>query len=115
MGTIVVFKQELGTYPWTMHILNSWLRKKRRDSSAYSKCSAEIQSGLESRSRAAFEEVVSTKQKNTWAFQDPDSSPCSLCCVPLALQTHWQSLIFPWNRCFGKISMGKQPNERISW
>ena len=30
MGTIVVFKQELGIYPWTIHMLNSSLRKKRR-------------------------------------------------------------------------------------
>jgi len=36
MGTIVVFKQKLGVYPWTIHMLNSSLRKKRRDSSAYS-------------------------------------------------------------------------------
>jgi len=34
-----------GVYPWTIHIWNSSLRKKRRDSPAYSKCSAEIQSG----------------------------------------------------------------------
>ena len=45
MGTIVVFKQDLGTYPWTIHILNSALRKKLRDSPTHSKCSAEIQSG----------------------------------------------------------------------
>ena len=25
-------------------------------------------------------------QKNTWAFQDPDSSLCSLCCVPKSLR-----------------------------
>jgi len=45
MEITVVFKQELGIYPWTMHMLNSSLRKKHRDSSAYSRCSAEIQSG----------------------------------------------------------------------
>ena len=44
METIVVFKQELGTYPWTMHISNSSLRKKRGDSCAYNKCSKDIQS-----------------------------------------------------------------------
>jgi len=25
---------------------------------------------------------MSAKQQNTWAFQDPDSSPCSVCFVP---------------------------------
>jgi len=34
---------------------------------------------------------MSTKQKNTWAFQNPVCSPCSLCCVPQTLQIHWQS------------------------
>ena len=46
---------------------------------------------LELCSKAAFEEVMPRRQKNTWAFQDPDSSPCSLCCVPQTLQNHWQS------------------------
>ena len=31
MGTIVVFKQELGIYPWTIHMLNSSLRKKNAE------------------------------------------------------------------------------------
>jgi len=39
MRTIVVLKQELGTKLRTMHILKSTLRKKQRDSPAYSKCS----------------------------------------------------------------------------
>jgi len=38
---------------------------------------------------AAFEEVMPRRRKSTWAFQDPDSSPCGLCCVPQTLQTHW--------------------------
>ena len=42
-------------------------------------------------SRAAFEEVMSTKQQNTWAFQYPDRSPCSLCYILQTLQTHCQS------------------------
>jgi len=43
---------------------------------------------------------MSAKQQNTWAFQDPDSSPCSLFCAPQTLQTYWQSyqsLVFPCN------------------
>jgi len=53
---------------------------------------------LELCSRAAFEDVMPWRQKNTWAFHDPDSSPCSLCCVPQILQTHWQS--FQWFSTF---------------
>jgi len=43
---------------------------------------------------------MSVKQQNTWPFQNPISSPCSLYCVPQTLWTHWQSfqsLIFPSN------------------
>jgi len=56
--------------------IKQFTEKYFRDSPAYSRCSAVMPC-----SRAAFEAVMSTKQNNTWAFQDPDSSPCSLCCV----------------------------------
>jgi len=101
MGTIVVFKQELGIYPWTIHILNSSLRKNAEIHLHTASALQKYNQALELCSWEAFEEVMSRRQKNTWSFQDPDSSPCSLCCVPQTQQTHWQSyqsLIFPWNR-----------------
>jgi len=98
MGTIVVFQQELGTYLWTMHILNSSMRKKTQ---IYLHTASSLQKYNQTLVPCSKAEVMSMKQKNTWAFQDPDhSSPCSLCCVP---QTHWQSfqsLIFLWNSLF---------------
>jgi len=46
MGTTVVFKQELGTYiPVNNTYVKQFTEKKRRVSSAYSRRSAEIQSG----------------------------------------------------------------------
>jgi len=41
---------------------------------------------LEPYSKTVFEEVMSAKQNNTWAFHHPDSPPCSLCCGPQTLQ-----------------------------
>jgi len=68
--------------------IKQFTEKKCRDSSAYSKCPAEINQALELCLRAVFEEVVSRRQKNTWAFQDPDCPLGSLCCVPQTLQTY---------------------------
>ena len=70
-----------------MHILNSSLRKTEihlHTASALQK----YNQALVPCSKAAFEEVMSAKQQNTWAFQDSDGSPCTLCRV---LQTHLQS------------------------
>ena len=78
-----------------IEFLNSSLRKRNKQNAEIHLHTAsalqKYNQALEICSRAAFEEVLPRRQKSTWAFQDPCSSPCSLCCVPQTLQTHWQS------------------------
>jgi len=50
---------------------------------------------LELCSRAAFEEVMPRRQKNTWPFQVPDSSPCSLCCSVWYQPTLYSVVVLP--------------------
>jgi len=61
-------------------MLNSSLRKNAETHLHTAGALQKYNQTLDLCSRAAFEEVMPRRQKNTWAFQDPDSSPCSQCC-----------------------------------
>jgi len=75
----------------TADMLSSSLRKNAEIHLHTAGALQKYNQALELCTRAAVEEVMPRRQKNTWAFQDPDSSPCSLYCVPQTLQTHCQS------------------------